>query len=55
MGRSIGTGPACYLASKLTFGNKLILISPFDSIYEMASSFTNCFLGYCIKNHFNSL
>lgn len=35
MGRSIGTGPASYLASQVKC-DKLILISPFDRIVNVA-------------------
>lgn len=31
IGRSIGSGPACHLASKIQ-NEKLVLISPFDTI-----------------------
>lgn len=50
-GRSIGSGPAVYLASK----NKLcplILISPFKSVQEVASNFVGNFLSFIIKNIF---
>ncbi len=38
MGRSIGTGVAVYLANKLKI-NKLILITPFDSIESLAKRY----------------
>ncbi len=53
MGRSIGSGPASYLASKVKC-NKLILISPFDRIVRVAESFVGCF-GRIVKDHFNNI
>ena len=38
MGRSMGTGPACHIASK--FGPRgLILISPYTSLRKVAENF----------------
>ncbi len=53
MGRSIGTGAACHLASKRPIG-KLILVSPFDSIRTVAGSIVP-YLGYIVRNHFNNM
>lgn len=36
MGRSIGSGPACYLASKFPRARALILISPIKSVKDVA-------------------
>lgn len=52
MGRSIGTGPATYLANQMKTPN-LILISPFDQISSVAESHVGC-LGKLLKNHFNN-
>ena len=38
MGRSMGTGPACYLASKYS-PSGLALISPYTSIRKVAEHF----------------
>jgi len=52
MGRSIGTGPATYLASRRQIPS-LILISPFDQISSVAESHVGC-IGNLLKNHFNN-
>jgi hypothetical protein len=52
MGRSIGTGPATYLANQKKTPS-LILISPFDQISSVAESHVGC-LGMLLKNHFNN-
>jgi len=36
MGRSIGSGPACHLASKFKNARALMLISPIKSVKEVA-------------------
>lgn len=53
MGRSIGSGPAAYLASQVKC-DKLILISPFDRIVKVAESHA-CFFGRWVKDHFNNI
>lgn len=53
IGRSIGSGGACYLASRKKVHN-LILISPFSTIPEVATDFVGC-VGRIVKCHFNNL
>jgi hypothetical protein len=53
MGRSIGSGGACFLASQEKIGN-LILISPFSSIQNVAEDWVGC-VGRAVKNHFDNL
>ena len=52
MGRSIGTGGASYLA-----GNRniplLVLMSPFDSIKNVATGMVGC-MGCILKQHFDN-
>jgi hypothetical protein len=52
MGRSIGTGPAAYLASNVEC-QKLVLISPFDSIRKVSMGLLGC-TGFMVKNHFSN-
>lgn len=42
MGRSMGTGPACYLAAK-SMPRALILMSPFTSLRGVAENFVGIF------------
>lgn len=53
LGRSLGTGPATYLASKYEVG-ALALISAFTSIRGVFGEFTG-FLKYMVKERFNNL
>ncbi|EAR99838.1 alpha/beta superfamily hydrolase (macronuclear) [Tetrahymena thermophila SB210] len=53
LGRSIGTGPATYLASKHQVG-ALVLISAFTSIRGIVEDFA-WFFKYIIKERFNNL
>lgn len=53
LGRSIGSGGACYLASRKNLRN-LILISPFSTIPNVAKDIVGC-AGSCIKCHFNNI
>lgn len=53
MGRSIGTGPATFLASQVN-PEKLILISPFDRIVKVAEDIAGC-MGKIVKDHFNNV
>ena len=46
MGRSLGTGPASFIASKFNCGG-LILLSPFTSVRDMAKYYLNCCAGIC--------
>ncbi|CAD8044299.1 unnamed protein product [Paramecium primaurelia] len=52
MGRSMGTGPACYLAS-LNKGKGLILISAFASFSKIAYQHAGIF-GAIVKNRFQN-
>lgn len=52
-GRSIGSGPATFLASQRQ-SRMLILFSPYTSIREVATDHVS-FLGYLVKNRFNNL
>ena len=54
MGRSIGTGPATYLASKYTLAG-LILISPYTSIRSVVKHLYGRFMAYLIKDRFCNL
>lgn len=51
-GRSIGSGPATYLASQ-RICKMLILFSPYTSIREVATDHVSI-LGYLVKNRFNN-
>lgn len=53
LGRSLGTGPATYLASKNKVG-ALILISAFTSIRGVVSEFAGIF-KYIVKERFDNL
>jgi fermentation-respiration switch protein FrsA (DUF1100 family) len=55
-GRSIGTGPACYLASK-TNPSMVLLNSPFSSIKNVALSISKSYYipSIFISERFNSL
>ena len=53
-GRSLGSGPAAYLAAKRDL-EKLILLTPFDSVAEVAQSIYPIFpVRYLIKDRFDS-
>lgn len=54
MGRSLGSGPACWVAKNYDIAG-LILISPFISIKEVANHHYGVFGGLLIKNRFNNL
>lgn len=54
MGRSLGTGPACWLATKYPAAG-LILVSPFTSIKDVASEHYGLIGGLLVKNRFNNL
>jgi hypothetical protein len=49
IGRSIGSGPACHLATAIK-SDQLVLISPFNSISSVAREKINCFQCFrCIE------
>lgn len=54
MGRSLGTGPASYLASKYNPAS-LVLISGFTSIQSAAKALFGFFGGLVLKERFNNL
>lgn len=54
MGRSLGSGPACWVAKNYEVAG-LILISPFISIKEVASHHYGVFGSLFIKNRFDNL
>ena len=57
MGRSLGTGPAAFLASEYTCGG-LILLSPYTSIKAAAKHYLGCFgkcASYAIPDIFKTL
>lgn len=54
MGRSIGSGPATYLAAHKSPGI-LILVSPFTSIQDIVKDFIGKYLMYAVKDRFNNL
>lgn len=53
-GRSIGTGPATYLASKNN-PCSLLLMSPFKSIREIVKEQAGSFLQYLISDRFRNI
>jgi hypothetical protein len=53
-GRSIGTGPASYLASKRPNAKMLILLSPYTNLKAVANDFVG-FLSIFFKDRFNNL
>jgi fermentation-respiration switch protein FrsA (DUF1100 family) len=54
MGRSLGSGPACYVSTKYSVRG-LILVSPFTSIKELAGEHYGLFGRLLIKDRFNNL
>ena len=54
-GRSMGTGPSCYLASKYRNIGGLILFSAYKSVREAANSLVGSFLGGFVKERFNNI
>ena len=54
MGRSLGSGPACYLAAKYQVAG-LVLVSAFTSILDVASEHFGFFGKLLLKNRFNNL
>jgi hypothetical protein len=54
IGRSIGTGPACYLGSKRN-PEGIILISPFTSIRSVAEKIVGGFFKYLISEKFENI
>jgi hypothetical protein len=53
-GRSIGSGPATYLASKFSPAC-LALMSPFTSLKEAARDYLGNFAKFCLKERFDNL
>lgn len=53
-GRSIGSGPACEVASKRKPG-KVILLSAFTSIKKLASEIAFSLVSYFVKERFNNI
>lgn len=53
LGRSIGSGGACYLASRKRI-ERLALVSPFSTIPNVATDFVGC-TGKIVKCHFDNL
>ena len=54
LGRSIGSGPATYLASKRKVG-ALILMSPFTSIRAVVKDMAGSWAQHLFKERFNNL
>lgn len=54
MGRSIGTGPACYLASRHKVAG-LVMVSSFTGIKSVIKDYVGSVLQYLIKERFNNL
>lgn len=54
MGRSLGTGPACHIATKYPVAG-LVIVSPFTSIKDVASEHYGIFGSLLIKDRFNNL
>lgn len=53
MGRSMGSGPACQIASQFKVGG-LVLISPFKSIKAMISTMIGSFVAKVIEERFDN-
>ena len=53
-GRSIGSGPACEVASKRKPG-KIILLSAFTSIKKLSSEIAFSLVSYFVKERFNNI
>jgi hypothetical protein len=53
-GRSIGSSPSCYLASKRN-PRGLILMSPFKSIREVAKDLVGWFLSHALAERFRNI
>ena len=54
MGKSLGSGPACHLASHRS-PSSLILITPYTSIAECAADLVGSFCKYLIKERFRNI
>ena len=54
VGRSIGSGPACYLASRHRVAG-LVMVSSFTGIKSVVKDFVGSVLQYLIKERFNNL
>ena len=54
MGRSIGSGPACYLASQFTKARALILISPIKSVKDVARQNYGRIVDLLIEERFDN-
>lgn len=52
MGRSIGSGGASFLAGHRNIP-LLVLMSPFDSIRNVAMNMVGC-MGFIVKQHFDN-
>lgn len=52
-GRSVGSGPSCYFASKYSI-HSLILMSPFTSLRAAAKVFVGSVLQYLVAERFNN-
>ena len=53
-GRSIGSGPATYLAAKREIG-MLTLLSPFNNIKGLVKHIGGSIASFFISDHFNNL
>ena len=54
MGRSIGSGPATFLAKKKNAGG-LILMSPFTSLRDVVKGFSGSLLSYLVRERFRNI
>lgn len=54
LGRSIGTGPATYLASQYDV-SALVLIAPFTSIRDLAKEVSGKLLQYMVSDRFRNI
>ncbi len=54
LGRSLGSGPAVHIASKYSVA-RLIIVSPFTSIQDVAQEHYGIFGKLLVKNRFNNL
>lgn len=55
VGRSMGTGPACEMASKFKLVAALILISPYTSLQAATKSYLGKLASMLVRERFNNL
>ena len=55
VGRSMGSGPACALATEYTHISALILLSPYTSLRQVAKSFIGTLASLFVRERFENL